>query len=275
MHGWFAKNGVKVPLTVDECPTDLISTDLLLVNLDNRLCDFDIFERMLSELAPELLSEWNKSEKGVVTMNSIFAELQKRNYGPGNFIMHLSKMKLLEEGIDLLRNSHYSGVENFVFCGSNNIFATRVLSASKVWMYVNHIITNKGQFVHTESPKCTNETFNSFRLVVQDRAKGDFLLLNSQKRLKTVILVADTMEDVSTARMLVDKDIIFTSNVELVEELTNDEMVHAQIRFCEEGALLESVNHYIRRKKINDELAKQKERLKVDCLTQISTLKCK
>ncbi|KAK9844379.1 hypothetical protein WJX74_001674 [Apatococcus lobatus] len=128
---------------------------LLLCDFDNTLTDCDAGERLVGELAPELLPMLATLEMPanfVPMTNTILAEMQRRGIGRDQILTELQKMgqEIPSASLQLLQWTKQQGIEMRVLSDCNTAFISHMLSAAQATSLVSAVHTNPAHFVRID-----------------------------------------------------------------------------------------------------------------------------
>ncbi len=126
---------------------------LLLTSFDRTLVDFDVCERLVEQLAPELLAMLvgQDSASMVGLTNTVLAELQRRGVSRDALIEALQALgcdELTPAACDMLRlaKERHRAAVRVVSPGANGVFVHHVLAGRKAAALVDGVVANAASF---------------------------------------------------------------------------------------------------------------------------------
>ncbi|MEW5298482.1 MAG: hypothetical protein WDW36_001600 [Sanguina aurantia] len=129
----------------------LVRPFLILTDFDKTLTDYDAGERVVEQLAPELLPMLVGLEtpsNAIPITNSLLSEVQRRGVSRDALLTTLQRLgsELPLATVELLRVAHHAQVHVKVLSDCNSVFISHILAAAKAGAYVTEIITNPASF---------------------------------------------------------------------------------------------------------------------------------
>jgi len=125
---------------------------LLLTDFDKTLIDFDCGERVMEQLAPELLPMLAGLESPtnfIPITNTLLAELQRRGVSRDALLSTLQEIGAQEvpaASLEMLHGAAACGVDVKVLSDCNSVFISHVLAGAKASGLVQEVITNTASF---------------------------------------------------------------------------------------------------------------------------------
>ncbi|KAK9868326.1 hypothetical protein WJX84_003439 [Apatococcus fuscideae] len=128
---------------------------LLLCDFDNTLTNCDAGERLVGELAPELLPMLATLEMPanfVPMTNTILAEMQRRGIGRDQILAELQKMgrEIPQATLQLLQWIKQQGMETRILSDCNTTFISHMLSAARADPFISAVYTNPAVFTRID-----------------------------------------------------------------------------------------------------------------------------
>ena len=129
---------------------------LLLTDFDNTLVDFDAGERVMEQLAPELLPMLvglDPKSSAVPITNTLLAELQRRGVSRDQLLQTLQSLgaEVPPAIVELLSAAKAHTSANVrVLSGANSVFISHILAGAKVSGCVDEVTTNPASFERVE-----------------------------------------------------------------------------------------------------------------------------
>lgn len=126
-------------------------TPLLVFDFDKTISSWDAGERVVSELAPELLPWLHGMESPanfIPVTNEILAEVARRGVSRDRLLMQLQQLgsELPAAMVDLLQWAKQQQMLVKVLSDCNSVFINHILSGARLGGYVDEVITNAAAF---------------------------------------------------------------------------------------------------------------------------------
>ncbi|GAX76658.1 hypothetical protein CEUSTIGMA_g4104.t1 [Chlamydomonas eustigma] len=145
---------------------------LLLCNFDQTLVDFDAGERVVEQLAPELLPMLvglDPTTNSLPITNTLLAELQRRGVSRDALIATLQQLGSTEvpaAGLDLLRTArqrHQAMVR--ILADANGVFVSHILAGAKAGGVADEVVANPASFERVGGDESANESSGTLTLL--------------------------------------------------------------------------------------------------------------